>query len=329
MVDPAYPGCNWELPAGSADPFSIQFKSVASLGNGCPTLDLPYAAPLNMVTDKNGLPIDAQGQVIDTNNPRGLPQFKDLDGDGELYDDQFLKDTRLRPMPNADATKKVDRYSIVVPKGTRGPIAISAGVYYQSVEAIVALKFLGNMTDTNNNFVLEPCVLGGLCDGRKPTAEPAVVEGSAPVPVAFRNWMINVDGSPAVTAPPAIATYPAPGADHVYLDPVVKVTFSRPVRPIDERNLTLTDSQGVAVPSTVEQIGEGTYALFPNQIVLKAGETYQARLAPGVCDTAGVCTTSETAWKFTVTSDANQGTGNTSVPTGFVIAAAAAPSAMR
>src|SRR4029079_16169542 len=45
MVDPAFPGCNWELPAASSDPFSIQFKAVASLGNGCPTLDIPYAAP--------------------------------------------------------------------------------------------------------------------------------------------------------------------------------------------------------------------------------------------------------------------------------------------
>ena len=60
MIDPAFPGCDWKLPAGSADPFSIQFKAVASLGDGCPTLDLPYAAPLNMVTNARGLPIDAR-----------------------------------------------------------------------------------------------------------------------------------------------------------------------------------------------------------------------------------------------------------------------------
>ena len=53
-------------------------------------------------------------------------------------------------------------------------MAVTAAVYYQSIEAVVALHFLGNMADTNNNFVLEPCVLGGLCDGRKPATEPAV-----------------------------------------------------------------------------------------------------------------------------------------------------------
>ena len=40
------PGCDWKLPAGSPDPYAIQFKAVASLGDGCPTLDLAYAAPL-------------------------------------------------------------------------------------------------------------------------------------------------------------------------------------------------------------------------------------------------------------------------------------------
>ena len=39
------------------------------------------------------------------------------------------------------------------------------------------------MADTNGNFVLEPCVLGGLCDGRVPHTEPAVVEGAPPVPM--------------------------------------------------------------------------------------------------------------------------------------------------
>ncbi|HEU5413175.1 MAG TPA: hypothetical protein VFW31_05435, partial [Candidatus Angelobacter sp.] len=56
MIDPNFPGCNWRIPAGSADPYAVQFKAVASLGDGCPTLDLPYATPLNLVTDKKGLP---------------------------------------------------------------------------------------------------------------------------------------------------------------------------------------------------------------------------------------------------------------------------------
>src|SRR4029079_3686175 len=135
-----------KVPAASGDPFSIQFKAVASLGNGCPTLDLPYAAPLNMVTDARGLPIDGDGRVIGAaSTPRGLPQFKDLNGNGDLFDDSFLRDTRLRPMPYTGAKASIDRYAVEIPEGTRGPIAVSTAVYYQSVEAIVAGKFLGNM----------------------------------------------------------------------------------------------------------------------------------------------------------------------------------------
>ena len=68
IIDPNFPGCNWKIPAGSADPYSMQFKAVASLGDGCPTLDLPYATPLNLVTNNKGLPIDKDGRVIDRNN---------------------------------------------------------------------------------------------------------------------------------------------------------------------------------------------------------------------------------------------------------------------
>ena len=49
-------------------------------------------------------------------------------------------------------------------------MAVTAAVDYQSFEAVVADKFLGNMVDDNGNFVLEPCVLGGLCrQGASPT----------------------------------------------------------------------------------------------------------------------------------------------------------------
>jgi hypothetical protein len=41
QVDPNYPGCNWTIPAGSTDPYAPQLRAVASLGDGCPTLDLP------------------------------------------------------------------------------------------------------------------------------------------------------------------------------------------------------------------------------------------------------------------------------------------------
>ena len=142
----------------------------------------------------DGLPVDASGKVVDrANNPTGLVQFKDTNGDGDVFADSFLVDSRLRPMPHPGATKKVDRYSVVIPPGTRCPVAVSTTIYYQSVEAIVAQKFLGNMTDTNNNMVLEPCVLGGRCDGRKSRNEPAVVEGAPPVPMAVRSFTIAID----------------------------------------------------------------------------------------------------------------------------------------
>jgi Bacterial Ig-like domain len=317
MVDPNFPGCNWKIPAGSADPYSIQFKAVASLGDGCPTLDLPYATPLNMITNNKGLPVDQNGRVIDTSNPTGLPQFKDLNGNADYFDDSFLRDTRLRPRGRPESQQQINRYSVVVPTGVKGPIAVSAAVYYQSIEAIVALKFLGNMADTNNNFVLEPCVLGGLCDGRKPHSEPAVVEGAPPVPMIVRDFVIAVDGAPEERTPLRVAGYPAAGAAQVYQDAVVKVFFSRPVQDVNTRNFTLTDSHGAQVPASVEQIGDGTWGLFPNQIRLHGGETYTARLRSGVCDASGSCTRQDLVWRFTVAKDDEQGRGDTSIPMGF------------
>ncbi len=246
IVDPNFPGCDWKIPAGSADPYSVQFKAVASLGNGCPTLDLPYATALNLVTDKKGLPIDKDGRRIDASNPTALPQFADSNGNGDYFDDSFLRDTRLKPRGRPEYQQKIDRYSIVIPPGTRGPVAVATTVYYQSLEAIVAAKFLGNLADTNNNFVLEPCVLGGLCDGRKPSSEPAVVEGAPPVPMVVRNLLIAISGAPADMAPPQVATYPASGAQHVYHDVVVKAFFSKPVPKVDASSFILTDSPATA-----------------------------------------------------------------------------------
>jgi len=147
MVDPNFPNCNWKIPAGSADPYSMQFKAVASLGDGCPTLDLPYATPLNLVTNKSGLPIDKDGRVIDRNNSTALPQFKDNDGNGDLFDDSFLRDTRFKPRGRPEYEKKIDRYSVIIPQGTQGPVGVTAAVYYQSIEAVVALQARGGATD--------------------------------------------------------------------------------------------------------------------------------------------------------------------------------------
>ena len=74
MVHPNFPECNWVIPAGSTDPYAWQFKAVASLGDGC-TLALPYATPLNLVVNADGMPIDAKGEVIDRQNPLGRPSI--------------------------------------------------------------------------------------------------------------------------------------------------------------------------------------------------------------------------------------------------------------
>ena len=317
MVDPNYPGCGWMIPAGSPDPYAYSFRAVASLGDGCPTLALPYATALNLVTNAGEQPIDAGGTVIDGDNPLGLPQYQDLDGDGDLYDDAYLVDTRLRPLPHAGATIDLDRYSVVIPAGTAGPVAVTAAVYYQSFEAIVAREFLGNLADTDVDTVLEPCVLGGACDGRTPTSEPAVVEGAPPVPMETASWVIEIAGSPDVTPPAVVSTYPAAGAVDVYERAVVKVSFSEPVTGVDASSFTLVDSGGVSVPAFVDQIGDGTWALFAQPVFLATREVYTARVAAPVCDAAGNCTAQDTVWSFETTTTAGGGSGDTSVPLGF------------
>ena len=316
QVDPNYPGCDWVIPAGSTDPYAYQLKAVASLGNGCPTLDLPYATPLNLVTNAQGLPIDINGVVIDRNNPQGLPRYQDLDGDGDSFDDSFLVDTRLRPLPHAGSTVNLNRYSVVIPAGTAGPVAITAAVYYQSFEAIVAKKFLGNLADTDTDFTLETCVLKGACDGRTPSVEPAVVEGAPAVPMAVKNWVINITGSADAVAP-AATVYPANGATNVFQDVVVKVNFSEPITGLSPASFTLVDSQGLSVPAFVDQIGDGTWALFPHAVYLASRETYTARVAAPVCDLNGNCATQPIQWSFETAREPADGTGNTSVPLGF------------
>ena len=317
-IDPAFPGCGWKLPAGSPDPFSYQFKAVATRGDECPTLELVYATPRNLATNAQGLPIDAQGRVIDKSNPLGQPIFRDLNGNGDRFDDAFLRDTRLRPMPNAGATVALDRYAVVIPPGTQGPVAVTAAVYYQSLEAIVAKKFLGNLADTNTNGVLEPCVLGGRCDGRRPSAEPAVVEGAPPVPMEVRNWVVQIDGPRAAAAAPALlAMYPEPHAARAYADVVPKVAFSEPVTNLDAATFTLTDAAHATVAASVHQVGDGTWGLFPDRVFLKAGQTYTARVAAGVCGYDGACTTKPIVWSFTVAAQPDEASGDTSIPAGF------------
>jgi hypothetical protein len=311
-ADPNFPGCNWHQPAGAPDPYAYQFRAVGSLGDGCPTLALPYARPLNMDVNADGVPVDAGGVAIDGNNPEGLPVFNDVDGDGDLYDDAYLVDNRLRPMPHADASVTLGRYSVVIPAGTVGPVAVTAAVYYQSVEAVVSVELLGNLADTDTDGTLEPCVLGGACDGRTPTTEPAVVEGAPPVPVEVASWVIEVDTD--VTPPAAFFMYPLAGAVDAYDDLVVKVGFSEPVVGIDETTFALTDGGGLTVPAYVDQISDGVWGLFPHDLFLP-NDTYTATVSAPICDVFNNCLQQDVVWSFT-TSSAN-GTGDTSVPIGF------------
>ena len=316
MVDPNVPGCEWKLPAGSPDPYAVQFKAVATLGDGCPTLELAYAHAPNLVVNAAGQPIDDRGRVIDRSNPNGQPQYQDRDDDGDVYDDSFLSDTRLEPLPGRGATISLDRYSVVIPEDVVGPIAVTAAVYYQSIEAVAAVKLLGNLADTDLDFRLEPCVLGGACDGRAPTVEPAVVEGSPPVPMEVRNWLIRVNES-GRGRDLSVSTYPASEAVEVYRDVVVKATFSEPVNGVDATTFTLRDSRGAVVPASVDQIGDGTWALFPHQVFLKANERYSVRIDGRICGLEGNCMRQPRAWRFATVAEDGTGHGDTSIPAGF------------
>jgi hypothetical protein len=221
--DPTYPstcpdtegvGGGWKTPEGSIDPWAVTFKAMATVDKVCPTLDLPYATPVNLVVNGNNMPTDAGGVVIDRNNPTGIPRYTDSDGDGDLFDDSFLRDTRLRPMPHAGATVTTTRYSVVVPPTAVGPIAVTSTVYYQAFEGIVAKKFLGNLADTDDDVIptLEPCVLKGPCGRASNNAEyrnallfdPVAVEGAPPMPMEVRNAVISVSGTTDTVAPTVV-----------------------------------------------------------------------------------------------------------------------------
>ena len=226
--DPTYPatcpdaegvGGGWKIPEGSIDPWAVTFKAMATVDKVCPTLDLPYATPVNLVVNASNMPTDANGVVIDRNNPTGIPRYSDTDGDGDSFDDSFLRDTRLQPCRGATCNNPgsgvtVTRYSVVVPATAVGPIAVTSVVYYQAFEGIVAKKFLGNLADTDDDAppTLEPCVLKGPCGRAANNTEyrnalkfdPVAVEGAPPMPMEVRNAVIRVTGTTDTIAPRVI-----------------------------------------------------------------------------------------------------------------------------
>jgi hypothetical protein len=71
------------------------------------------------------------------------------------------------------------------------------------------------------------------------------------------------------------------------------------------------------VHASVAQVADGAWALFPDSILLKGGETYVARLKAGICDVSTNCTSNDVAWSFTVAPEEDQASGETTVPAGF------------
>ncbi len=332
-----------ELPVGSIDPYAMQFKAVATLDRMCPTLKLPYATAVNLRVNANGEPVDASGLVVDQANPLRKPAYDDLDRDGEVFDDAYLMDTRLRPQPNAGATASIKSrgntkkyYSIVVPatlngQPIQGPIAVSTAVYYQSFEAKVAREFLGNLANTDDDLypasyvegtpkgaILEPCVLKAPCDRTATSSElrkallfdPIVVEGAPPVPMEVKNSIINFTGATDNVNPQIVVNNsstntnmaaPVPANRHWSPSPyngepnvdhrrVIKVTFTEPVKGVNDKTFYLTDTQGRALTiAAVDQIDDTTWALFPYEYednganlgrAFLSNTTYVAHVAP-------------------------------------------------
>src|SRR5262249_3356423 len=132
------------------------------------------------------------------------------------------------------------------------------------------------------------------------------------------NFVIRVDGEARTGAPPSVvALYPRAGGVNAYASTIPKASFSEPVSGVDRDTFSLTDAAGVRVPASVHQIGDGTWGLFPDRIYLRAGARYRARLSPGICNSAHMCTTRPIEWAFTVASTKDEETGDTSIPAGF------------
>src|SRR5258705_7294290 len=117
-------------------------------------------------------------------------------------------------------------------------------------------------------FAIQRSVRGAFGDGGHRSPEPPVVEGPPPMPMVVQNRAVAIDGRRADRETLRVALYPTPGSESCHPDAVVKVSFSAPVRGVDGRTFTLTDSHGAWVPAWVDQIGDSAWGLFANDIVL-------------------------------------------------------------
>ena len=120
-----------------------------------------------------------------------------------------------------------------------------------------------------------PACWAACATGASRTAEPAVVEGAPPVPMMVRNWVIaDRRRGRRPRRRPASPAIPAPGAAASTRTSSSRSSFSEPVSGVDARSFTLTDATGAPVPAAVDQIGPGTFGLFPHRVLLQPGATY-------------------------------------------------------
>jgi hypothetical protein len=95
---------------------------------------------------------------------------------------------------------------------------------------------------------------------------------------------------------------------------------------VDRTSFILETASGERLTAAVDQIGDGTWGLFPDRIFLQPGETYVARLGDGICDPAGNCLEA-TVWQFRVQEANEPGAGDSGIPLGFVAGLREDPSA--
>ena len=222
--------------------------------------------------------------------------------------------TRARPLT-------IDRYAVEIPAGTAGPIAVTAAVYYQSVEAIVAQQV--PRQHGRHQRQLRPRALRPRRALRR--AHPAHRAGRRRGRAAGADDRAQL-GDRASTAPPPTARRRGRDLPARRARATSTRTSSRRCpspsrsRGVDARTFTLTDATGAPVPAAVDQIGPGTFGLFPHRVLLEAGrDVHRAPRRRHRRRRRQPARRKIGAGRFTIAADAEHATGNTAVPAAFVI----------
>jgi hypothetical protein len=127
--------------------------------------------------------------------------------------------------------------------------------------------------------------------------------------------------------PPELEIYPPHFEASAHRDVIPKLTLSEPGTGVDEKTFTLKEASGKPVHASVALIGDTTFALFPDQVLLAPSQTYIAEFAGPLCDLNDNCVNRRLSWSFTVTSADRRGSGDTRPPARpkAVLAAASVP----